>query len=186
MIEKKALSISNFAVESLVEVFNVTSLIHRRRFGRDSQKRIAQYNKVLKQLEDEESLIRHLTLFTKAMLEELDSGGIKSLKRSIEPEEPEDSIVEAYYPESISEMRARFISQIMVQSDENSLQSPTIRALLEKQEGKPFSRSMVGRVLRLIPKFLNAKVEIWGGKLRVKRVNFFNTPIGPGLERSCG
>ena len=186
MSENRPTGIKPLLNESLVDLFNTTSLIHRKRFGRESKKRVAQYNKVLKQLEDEESLIRHLTLFTKAMLEELDSGGLKSIKNDDKPSD-EERVVQPYHAESVTDMRSRYIAQIMIESDEKSLESPQVRVLLSRQEGKPFYRSMVSRVMKNLTKFLTCKTDLHGGRLRVMRIEpFFNIGNSNRLERLCG
>jgi len=174
------------AVESLTRIYNNQSVLYRRILGREARAKIERWNKILPLIEDERAFISQISEFINCMIEELGQNkGIKPL-RSSEPQEPEDTIIEHYNPESITDMRSRFIAQIMVQNDEKTLQSPQIRVLLEQQEGKPFSRSMVSRCIKNIPKFLNAGYDLFGGRLRIKRLTIFNMAKGPGLERPLG
>jgi len=166
-------SISSFAVEKSVEIYNLTSKIYRRRLGRPAKIQVKQWNKVIPQLETEEAVIAHLTLYIKTMVESLDSGGIKSLRSSDEPKE--ESIVEDYTPETITEMRSRYIAQIMISGEESTLDSGKVRVLLEQKESRHIYRSQVARVMRSIPKFLTSTVDLFGNRLRIKRDPIFNT-----------
>jgi len=105
-----------------------------------------------------------------------------------DPEKPE-SLIKAYNPEpnSKSENRARFIAQNLVELERPVADSTWIRGLLEGFEHKKFHRSMISRVLKILPSFLPVRVEIHGGKSRaVLPKSFFDSSVSSGPVRLGG